>query len=253
MIILSHTPESAPLGDMPPGALCVHHRSIKPQHGLDSMMFETFSNDPRKALKDRPGLVLIGMTLARTPSNRAREFWDSIEQFSGPKIIVDQTLFVAEPWRVVWPFNLLGKPFGPYTYSYLAETHWRAHQDGLRELDPFTADDIVRESNGMIQADYSRHFDLSIETREVGADVHARYAVEKDAAFSQESTPAAIIKRLAAIAGDACPERSIPSPTQLFAKRHHHIVRTDLAVDTWLVGRLITVAETTNAIAEAFA
>ena len=250
-IILTLSPETVDIA-APRGALCIHHRSLFPRQGWDGVTFEDFARDPRKWTSGRPGLVIMGMTLARTPSNRAREFWDSIEHWPGPKWSIDRTVFIAEPWRTVWQFNLMGHAFGIYTYSYLAETHWRAHADGLRDDDPFSEGQIAAFGDGIVQCDYDRFFDLHTEVVPLGEEVHAAYQVEKTKAFAEEATPSAIIRRLSAFATQACPRRHIPSTRQLFYRQSHRILATDLRVDAYLTGQLDKVGRLTNQLATRF-
>ncbi len=252
MIRLTNAPETLDL-NLPVGALCVHHKASMPVPGCESMTFAAFAEKPQTALKGRNAVVVVGMSRARTPSNRAQPYWDALYHFDGPRYSVDRTLFVGEPWRALWHFNLVGAPYQVYTYSYLAETHWRAYREGLRADDPFSADALIDAGRGVITSDKARFFDLTVETVPVGESAHAGYQAEKTAAFAEEHTFAAIMRRLSVFAANACPARSMPTTTRVFDDPAQRVVQTDLGIDEYLVDEIVSVADITNRVAEAFA
>ncbi|MBU6430534.1 MAG: hypothetical protein KGR26_16065, partial [Cyanobacteria bacterium REEB65] len=84
----------------------------------------------------------------------------------------------------------------------------------------------------------------------VGPLIQAMYAEEKEAAFNEERTAAAIIKRLAAFAQDRCPDRSVPG--SIFDSRKLRAVFTDLGVDRYLRRTIEDHVALTNGIAEVF-
>ncbi|HEX6940908.1 MAG TPA: hypothetical protein VF158_15935 [Longimicrobiales bacterium] len=256
MIILSHDTAAVRL-DVDREAICVRHPSYAaPQTGpgCAHMSWEAFAAAPDRALAGRSVMVVVGLNRIITPGNRTTVGPLVLRPRQGlRRISVDHTLFVSEPWRAWFHFGCVGAPYREYTYSYLAETHWRAAQDEVRDDDPFSAGAIIEAGRGVIRSLDARYFEpLEIQRVRVGADVHARYQIEKRRAFDAEHTPHRIITRLARIAADACPARRIPTPRRLFDARRHRIVQTDLKVDDYLVGQLRALVETTNAVAEAF-
>jgi len=255
-IILTHDPAAVSI-DAGPEALCVRHPAYQAPRtaaGCLHVDWQEFEAEPRRWMDGRSLVVVVGLNRIITPGNRTREVFEVLYNLSRDvrKLSIDQTLFVAEPWRAWFHFGFVGAPYREYTYSYLAESHWRAHQDGVRSENPFSQEALARWGAGIVQTTYAHHFDISVEAVELPEETHAEYARLKAEAFDEEHTIAAIIKRLSAFAQEACPQRSIPTPARLFERRQHRIVKTELRVDEHLVGRLLTLADLTNTIAATF-
>jgi hypothetical protein len=237
-------------------SLCVRHRTYAPpqtREGCLHLTHEEFVADHKRALAGRSVMVVVGLSKLATPGNRTRVgplLWGPLPGLS--RISVDRTLFVAEPWRAWWHFGCVGAPYREYTYSYLAESHWKAAREGVRD-DPFSLEAIAECGRGVVRSEYRRFFEpLSVARVEMPREVHEQYQREKAAAFDEEHTAKAIIKRLAAFAQKAFPRRTIPTTARLFERTAHHIVQTDLAVDDWLVGELRGLVEMTDGIGAAF-
>lgn len=244
--------------DVGPEAICVCARGYAPPTtgpGCAHMDFAAFEADPRGAMAGRSTLVLVGLSRAMTPSNRTREVWEILFNASRDwhKVSIDRTLFVAEPWRAWFHWGFVGAPYREYTYSYLAESRWQAHRDGMREEDPFGLAEVQRWGAGLIRSGYRRWFGrLDVETVAASQEVHAAYQEAKAAAFDEESTLAGLLKRLGAFAQQACPRRAIPQPGRLFDRTTHRIVATDLPIDRFLLARLWSLVELTDGIGAAF-
>lgn len=242
--------------DLPGDALYVVHRAYPvPIVARRHVPFHIFEKNPRRWLADAPALVMVGLNKAMTPSSRTREVWEILYNNTAelPKFSVDRTLFISEPWRAWFHFGFVGASYREYTYSYLAESHWKAHRDGVREADPFSLDEIRAWGAGVVVSDHRAYFgEVEVETVLTTPDVKAAYAEEKAAAFEEERTLPAILRRLSAVAKAACLSRCIPTPARIFTSPSLHIVRTDLAVDGFLVDNLLRLVDLTNNIAEAF-
>lgn len=256
MIVLAHDTGDVRL-DVDGEALCVRHsKYTPPQTGprCRHVTYEEFSRDPRGAMAGRSTLVVVGLGAVVTPANRTKTFRKFFRRPDDwQKISVDRTLFVSEPWRAWWHFGVVGARYREYTYSYLAESHWRAYVDGARTDDPFALPVVVEHGCGVVTSTYDRYFDpLEIERVAVGADEHATYRQLKAQCFDQEHTLSAILKRLETFAARVCPNRAVPTPARLFGRTRHRVVQTDLPVDDFLVGRLRALVELTDGIGRAF-
>jgi hypothetical protein len=255
MIILAKDTSAVNL-DVGAEAICVRHRSYAPPStnaGCLHLDYEEFATDHKHALSGRSVMVIVGLSRIASPGNRTKVgplLWGPIQGVR--RISVDRTLFVAEPWRAWWHFGAVGARYREYTYSYLAESHWRAAQEGVRE-DPFTIGAIAECGAGIITSHYGKFFDpLDIETVQLPQDAHAEYQELKAATFDEEHTAKAIIARLAEFAQKACPQRCLPTTARLFSKDSHRIVMTDLAVDEFLVGQLRDLVALTDAVGARF-
>lgn len=240
------------------GALCVRHKTYSaPQTlgGCAHCTFDEFETDFRAMTSAMDTLVIVGMNRIINPGNRTHEVFEFLHNDSArfTKTSVDRTLWIGEPWRAWFHFGFVGAKYREYTYSYLAESHYKAHIEGVRENDPFNAETIAECGDGLIVSDHEKYFtDVRIETIAMSDAVHSEYQREKESAFNDEKTLKGIVNRLARIASDACPFRSIPTPTKLFDHREHRIVRTDLGVDKFLTDGLLRSVELTNATAARF-
>lgn len=239
-------------------ALCVHHKSYTPpltSPGCRHIVFDEFKKNPRGAMMGRSTLVLVGMNRIITPSNRTEEVFEVIHNNSTDwlKISMDRTLFISKPWRAWFHFGSVDASYREYTYSYLAESHWNAFQKGRISADPFSFDIISEFGDGVIETTYRRYFDdITVDVVQTTEEDKAIYAELKTACFEEENTAPAIIRRLAAFARDICPQRSIPVAARFFNRMAHHIIRTDLGVDEYLVGELLSMARLTDAIGDRF-
>lgn len=233
---------------VPDGALCVRHRDCPAPDG--AVVYEDYSPT---MLCGRDLMVVFGLSRILTPANRTKVGQHLLRPIPGVRrISVDQTLFVVEPWRAWWHFGCVGAKYREFTYSYLAESRWKAAQEGVGD-DPFSLGEIARWGGGVIESREPQHFgSVIVQTVDVGQDAQREYQACKSKAFDEEHTPAAIIKRLAAFAQSACPDRTIPTPAQLFKRTHHRIVATGLGVDRWLVSQLLGLVALTDGIARRF-
>lgn len=253
-VVLTRDPSTADV-EIPDGWVCVHHhRMTPPTVGCRVVDFREFEHDPRSFMRDCEGVLFVGLTRAMTPSTRTREVWEVL--FNGtdlPRASLDTALFLSEPWRAWFQFGFVGASYGPYTYSYLAESHWRASREGIRDDDPFALDELLAHGEGVVTSLDNQFFDrFDVEIVEVEPLFHAAYQREKTAAFDEERTEAALVRRLAKVASSACPSRKVPAPHRLWSRHEHSIVATDLAVDRYLVEWLAGLVATTNTIYEHF-
>jgi hypothetical protein len=215
------------------------------------MTWADFEADYKGASEGRKTIVLVGMSRVRTPANRGNPVWGFLHNHRKDikKISVDRTLFVSEPWRAFFHFYWVHAPYGCYTYSYLAESHWKAAADGVRP-DPFSLEFILSQGLGLIHSQEPAYFGpVAIKTVEVGPEVQAEYARLKAVCFDEEHTINAILVRLAKFAQQTVPTRSIPTTARLFEQREWEWTRTDLKIDEYLTGRLNGLVELTNGIA----
>lgn len=213
-----------------------------------------YLSSPDGVIGEHSTLVVVGLQRMLTPSNRTQLGPHLLRPRPGVRrVSVDRTLFLVEPWRAWWHFGCVGARYREYTYSYLAESHWRAAQDGMRE-DPFSLDMITAAGRGVIRSLAPVYFEpLRVRTIALSAGEHREYAELKARAFDEEHTASKIIARLSGFAQERCPGRRVLTPARLFAgPSHPPVVATDLGVDAWLVGRLRALVELTNGIAKTF-
>lgn len=253
MIHLSPRTDIA-LPEVDAGAIVVRHKSYEaPRTGPAArhMIWEDFLEAPRAWMSGTSTMVVVGLNRILTPANRTKLGPYLLRPIAGlRRISVDRTLFTVEPWRAWWHFGAVGAPFQDYTYSFLAESHWRAAQDGVRP-DPFTLETITEAGRGVIVTHGEPWFSpLEVHRVTMRDEVRAAYLEEKERAFEEEHTPKAIIKRLAEFAQQAMPERSILTPARMFATRRPAVRQTDLGVDDWLVGQLRGLVNLSNGIVE---
>jgi hypothetical protein len=236
--------------------LAVYHDSYTPPLSLAdvSIPFADFKKRCRGLVKGIDCLVFVGLSKAMTPSNRTADVWELLfNQISSVrKISIDNMLFISEPWRSWFHFGFTGTKYRDYTYSFIAESNYKAFVDGVREDNPFALKEIIAWGSGKISCDYQSFFDLEVKVVEAGASVHAEYAELKRAAFDEEVAINKIVSRLSAFAATACSSRNIPNSRRFFSQKHHDIIATDLPIDAWLVSRLKDFAVIVNGTAEAF-
>jgi len=255
VIILAKDTGSVRL-DVGPEAICVRHRTYKPPHTMSGcwhLTWEEFEADPAAALRGRSTMVVVGLNKIVNPANRTRVGPLLLRGEPGlRRISVDRTLFVSEPWRSWFHFGCVGATYREYTYSYLAESHWNAAREGLRD-DPFSLDEICRWGAGLIRCDYPSYFSpFDVETVQVSADAHCEYAALKEIAFNEEHTESGIVGRLALFAQAKLPRRRIPTVARLFSDTTPRAIRTDLAVDEYLIAELRQAISITDGIAGFF-
>lgn len=244
--------------DVGPEAVCIRHQNYNPpvtREGCLHLMIEEFARRPRAWMDGRSIVVTVGLNRIITPGNRTAEVFEILFNNSGEyrKISIDHTLFIGEPWRAWFHFGLVGAPYREYTYSYLAESHWKAFCDGARPDDPFALSEIEKWGAGIVRCEYPRYFEpVAEEIVEVDADTHRRYQDLKAEVFEDEHAIGRILARLSRFAQDACPRRSVPTIGRLFDRTAHRIVRTDLMIDEYLVGRLRETIALTDGIAARF-
>jgi hypothetical protein len=202
---------------------------------------------------DKPiTMVVVGLSRMMTPTNRVQLGRVFLRPRDGlHRIMVDRQLFVSEPWRMWWQFRAVGAdgPWG-YTDSFLAETRWNRAIE-MQEPDPFGIEPMLRNMRGVVRVvDAFRFGPIDVDVRRTDDRMKRRYAELKEEVFTHEKTLPAILRRLSQFAQEAEPDRSVPTAARLFAKPPTKIVRTDLAVDEFLVGQLLARVALTNAIAE---
>lgn len=239
--------------DMP--AIAVVAPGREGPSGIPVVKLEELLATPAKWLDGGEPLtmVVVGLSRMMTPANRVKLGRVILRPRAGlRRVSIDDVLFLSEPWRMWWHFRAVGadEPWG-LTDSFLAETRWKAAIE-LRTENPFSTERVCAAARGVIEArDPFRFAPIDVQVRPASATDHLQYAALKEECFTHERTVSAIIKRLAKFAQESVPERAIPTPARLFSSPPRRIVRTDLAVDTWLVGELLERVALTNAIAEA--
>lgn len=236
-------------------ALWLHHRSVPAPAAERTITLERFMDDPWNAVRDTELLVVVGLVSKLcNPGNRVKLGQFLTEPWPGPRrVSVDDKLFITDPWRLWWHFGCVGIDFGGCATSYCLETRWNGSVIGMRP-NPCTPGELERYGDGVIRAVDPFRFDpVSIHVESMPEDVHARYLEEKEAAFNEESTPNAIIKRLAAFAQLVYPFRKVPTFREMFRSEHLEVRATDLGVDRFLVNQIRIRAELINFAAERFA
>lgn len=244
------TAEQPELGDIGP-AIAVVAKGYSAPPGIPVHEVAELLAIP--ALMDRSPLTLVmcGISKLITPGNRVT--LDPIWGRRRPglrRISIDRLLFVSEPWRIWWHFSAVGDERWGYTDSFLAETRWRAAIE--RKLpDPFGIEETLRRCDGIVHVrDAFRFGSIPVRTIALPGHAHDEYALVKEAAFRDVGSIAGIIKRLSDFAQRICPERSVPTQSRLFSATPKEIVRTELAVDTYLTEHLLNRIKLTNAIAD---
>jgi hypothetical protein len=229
-------------------ALCVRHRDYSAP--MASVLYEDYEPS---MLREKDTMLVVGLSRILTPANRTKVGPHLLRPLQGiRRISLDSVLFIVEPWRAWWHFGCVGARYREYTYSYLAESRWRAAQECHGE-DPFSLGELAKWGDGIVESMVDRYFErVTTEVIEVGVYVEREYQALKTKCFDEEHTPAAIIKRLSDFAAEVCPQRSIPAMSQLFKRDEHAIVATNLGVDRWLTGQLTAMVELTNGIARRF-
>lgn len=250
ILLTSKTPDLEGLGANAFAVVAKGHLAAPP--GLPVVEVEDLLRAPQRLDTDCV-MVTVGLSRILTPSNRVRLGQVLLRPRPTVKrVSVDDVLFVSEPWRAWWHFFATRTAYRDFTDSFIAESKYRAAHEN-RAPDPFSLDEIVRWGRGHIQAVDPFRFDPISETViSMPASVHEEYATIKEDAFTQEKSVAAIIRRLAGFASSVLPERHMPTTASIFRGKSVRIVRTDLAVDTYLASMIRHTVDLTNGIAEAF-
>jgi hypothetical protein len=208
--------------------------------------------DPPNVLAPPCVLLALGLSHLWTPSNRValgRIFHNPRPGIR--RVVVDDRMFVGEPWRLWWLLKVVDAVSAwEYTDSYRAESRWRSALDH-QEPDPFRWE-VVREAlAGAVRGTSVPRFPpIAVEVRQVSDMELANYQVEKAAAFRDEKTLPAILRRLEAIAKRAVPDRAVPTSAAFFTTKPARIVRSEFPIDEFFVDQLIERADLTNRIAE---
>lgn len=236
--------------------LVIRHPSYpKPDVGGVHITLPEAEENLRAHLPGRRSIVFVGLNKSKTPSSRTRNIWEVLfyELSEMDRWSIDTTLFVSRPWRAWFHFGLVGARYREFTYSYLAESQWNGWRDAIRVEDPFAPAELVKWGEGLISSDYDRfHSAVNYDQVPVGDEAHAGYHDEKSAAFGEERTIAAILRRLSKYAESVCPSRKIPTRASLFAKSVVNIVATDLPIDAFLVRELQSMILSVDTVGEAF-
>lgn len=207
--------------------------------------------DPAPFFAEPATMVLVGLSRMLNPTNRVRLGQALLRPRDGiRKVCIDRHLFVVDPWRMFWQFFAVEhNPWG-YTDSFLAQSRWeRAFAE--QDADPFGPEPTLAAMRGVVEVrdDAFRFPTVEIEEVAMDASTHAAYAEEKQRAFTHDKTFAAIKRRLVDFAKDALPRRAIPTKAHIFKRPPLHIVHSDLGIDRFLVGELLSRIEITNTIA----
>ena len=243
-------------------AICVYHRMYaKKLPEISECKFiefrklcETFQT--HNHFSDKTAVVFVGLNKMFTTSTRFHPVWDLL-QYNMPtgiqKYCVDIAPYMGPLWRI-WPqFNLAGLQTGEYTYSYLLESHYNAFLEGVRAENPMSIENIKEWAAGNVQIDYTKYFsEPEIQIIEMSADVHEGYQTLKNDLFDTYDTIGPILKQLSAYAKEHCKERKIPQEFKIFETPNKvQIIRTDLKIDEYLTGKLVSKMIEVNKIVEA--
>lgn len=221
--------------------------------GMDVATIDAILERPSSWFNGKPlTMVLVGLSTILTPSNRARIGQVVLRPRPGVRrISVDDRLFNVDPWRMWWHFYAVGAERWGFTDSFLAETRWKAALE-LRTPCPFRKEAVMEACRGVVRSVRPFVFHpIEVEVVSTTAKTKAEYKHAKEAAFASEKTLPAILKRLARFAQSHVPSRVVPTAASFFKRPLTRIVRSDLAIDDFLVGQLLERADLTNAIAEA--
>jgi hypothetical protein len=253
VIILAPDPSSVPLEGA--SGVCIRHKTYASPPpsaaGWRHMTWEEAVKEPR-VVERAERLAVVGLNRIISPGNRTTVGPILLRPAGRPVVSIDRTLFVCEPWRAWWHFGCVGAVYREYSYSYLAESHWKAASEG-RHKDPFSLDAILDAGRGVVRSLAPEVLPtMRVDRVELPAAIHEDYQREKARAFEEEHTAKAIIFRLAAFADTHCATRRIPTLARLFAGKDEPITQTDLRVDDFLVAKLRGLVDLTNAIARGF-
>ena len=200
-------------------------------------------------------VVFVGANKFFTTSTRFHPVFEILQYgLKGlERFAVDRSPSIGPLWRIFPHFSLAGVPFGEYTYSYLLESHYNSFLAGVRADNPLDIEKIKSYAAGDVSIDYKRFFaEPKVEIVEMSQDVHEGYHALKEELFSEHSEINKIIRALADFVKASCQDRLVPSDHKIFDMSEDvHIIRTDLKVDEYLTGKLLSKMEEVNRVAEA--
>lgn len=240
--------------------LCVvHPKYTAPKcPGAQFAGYKDFSENTRKLITGMDNLIMVGINKMINPGNRTEMVWEVIHNNTPDlhKIVVDTVPFLSDPWRIWFHFGAVNARFFDYTYSYIAESHYNAFVECLRHDNPFSLENVLSQSRGVMVSDYDNYFgEVTVKEKKMTKEVHSEYQQLKEKCFNEETSIKAILKRLSDFAQKACPERKVVSKSRLWDSREDfmgsygiNIVKTDLKVDDYLVSELRMLMELTNGI-----
>lgn len=236
-------------------AVWVHHPSDSPEVSR-SVLASEFVKSPSRYLDSAINVVLLNLVskIIRPGSRKQYGQFLTDPWNKASRLSVDTHLYIEEPWRMWFHFGAVDAVFGTpeekYHTSYRVQTDWSFYLEG-KIPHPCGLDRLKQYGRGVIRyVDGFRFDDVKIDTVRVGPLIQAIYADEKEAAFNEERTPGAIIKRLADFAQERCSERRVPK--SIFGDRVLRVVFTDLGVDRYLRKMMGDQVALTNGIAELF-
>lgn len=255
ILLTADTSDIGPL-DVHGPAYAIVAKGYDAPSGLPVVDVEAVLAEPDRWLNPEATQVVVGLSRLLTPSNRVKLGQALLRPRPNlRRVVVDDVLFVADPWRAFWPLFATRIAFEGYTDSYIAETRHKAAVE-MQTPDPFRAENLIAHAAGHIIA--RRPFVFGPLTEEVQPATpaqHAAYLEAKEAAFAEEKTLPAIVSRLRAFA-DSCVPSKIPSRAALFRRRDSglpvQIVRSDLGVHRFLAEDVRHVVNLTNDLAVAF-
>jgi hypothetical protein len=197
-------------------------------------------------------VVFVGANKFFTTSTRFHPVFEILQYgLKGlERFAVDKSPYIGPLWRIFPQFSLASVPFGEYTYSYLLESHYNSYLAGVRADNPLDIETIRGIAAGNVSIDYERFFSApKIVVVEMSSDVHDGYQALKEELFYEHSDINKIIRELADFAKASCKERRVPSEHKIFDMPDDiSIVRTDLKVDEYLVGKLVDKISEVNRI-----
>lgn len=238
---------------LPGRTLCLHHKDYEPpQVDADVLQFAAFQARYKQEpdLLDYDSILFVGTNRIITPSNRTDPVFEVL--FSGTqhidKVSVDRTPFInSDPWRFWFHFGITNIQYAGYDYSYAAETDYDKFRDGESGYNPFSVEEMVRWSQGVVCIDYDAYFDWEVVEVRVMPHVVDAYEELKAELFRTESGPRPVVRKLAKFAQEWCPERYIPQPYVAFRHpKNIQIVKTNLKVDDYLTDRVVSLMRLTN-------
>jgi len=234
-------------------AVWVHHKTDCPDVSK-RVLAEEFVKQPKAYMRGSEFVVLLNLvSKIIRPGSRLKygqfltDPWNEL-----PRLSVDTHLYIEQPWRMWFHFGAVDAPFGApeekYHTSYRVESDWRKYIE-TDEGNPCKIDRVSKYGKGVaVFRGGFRFDDVNISVESMSEAAHQRYAIEKEAAFNEERTPSAIIKRLGNFAKSEWPLRC--NPRSLFGSRQLLVRLTDFGVDRYLARRIQEEVDLTNSIGE---
>lgn len=241
--------------------ICIYHKQYeKCLPWMDDCQFVEFGKlcdtfQEHDYFTEKDSVVFIGANKLFTTSTRFHPVFEILQYgLNGmERFAVDISPYVGSLWRIFPHFSLAGIPFDEYTYSYLLESHYNSYLEGVRVDNPLDIRKIKQYAAENVSIDYQRFFaEPSVKIVEVSSDVHDGYLALKKELFYKYSDINKIIRGLVDYAKSACIERLVPSEHKIFEMPEEvHIIRTNLKVDEYLAGKLLTKISEVNQVVEA--